>query len=101
MVVEHCYRQFGCETIHPTQKFYFNEFVANALCDNMDMIILTSNVVDAVRGQRHHWLADTLTQCSVHPSVPVLLTKDSPRKPGLYEGDRNHDQKYVLLSGES
>ena len=39
MVVERCNRQFGCETIHPTEKFNFNEFVANVLRDNMGMII--------------------------------------------------------------
>ena len=38
MVVERCYRQFGCETIHPTHKKIFNEFIANALRDNIGMI---------------------------------------------------------------
>ena len=37
MVVERWNRQFACETIHPSQKFY--EFVANVLRDNMGMII--------------------------------------------------------------
>ena len=37
VVVEHCYRPFGCETKHPTQLF--NEFVAKALRGNMGMII--------------------------------------------------------------
>ena len=40
MVVQRCNR-FGCETIHDTShiKGYFNEFVANALRDNIGMII--------------------------------------------------------------
>ena len=40
MVVERWNRRFGCETIHTSHtKVYFNEFVANALRDNMGMII--------------------------------------------------------------
>ena len=35
MVVERWNRQFGCETIYPTQKFTS----MNALCDKMGMII--------------------------------------------------------------
>ena len=32
--------RFGCETILTSHtKVYFNEFVANALCDNMGMIM--------------------------------------------------------------
>ena len=42
--------------------------------DNMGMI-MTSEVVEAVRGQKHH--ISTHTQRSVHPTVPVLPTKDS------------------------
>ena len=50
------------------------------------MIILTSEVVEAVRGQKHHISAHTLaTQCSVHPTAPVLLTKDSIRNEISYE----------------
>ena len=35
-------------------KVYFNEFVANILHDNMGMIILTSEIVEAGKGQKHH-----------------------------------------------
>ena len=40
---------------------------------------LTSEVLEAVRGQKHHLGAHfgTLTQRSVHLTAPVLLTKDS------------------------
>ena len=40
MVVERWNRQFGCEISNHTshQKVYFNELVADALRDNMDMI---------------------------------------------------------------
>ena len=33
--VQCCFRCNHGQTIHPTQKFYFNEFVANALRDNI------------------------------------------------------------------
>ena len=39
LVVKRWNRGFGCETIHPTQKFDLIEFVANVLRDNMGMII--------------------------------------------------------------
>ena len=39
MVVKGCNRQFGHETIHPTQKIYFYEFVANVLRDNIGILI--------------------------------------------------------------
>ena len=38
---------------HTHTKVYFNEFVANTLLDNIGMIILTSEVMEAVRGQKH------------------------------------------------
>ena len=34
-------------------KVSFNEFVANALGDNMGKIVLTSEVVEAFRGQKN------------------------------------------------
>jgi hypothetical protein len=43
------------------RKFYFNEFMANVLLDNMGMIILTSEVVEAVSGQKHQISAHNLT----------------------------------------
>ena len=39
MVVERCNRRFGRETIHPTEKNYFYEFVANVLRDNIGILI--------------------------------------------------------------
>ena len=38
MIVECCNSRFGRQNIHPTQKNYFNEIVANALCDNIDIV---------------------------------------------------------------
>ena len=67
------------------RKFSFNEFVANVLRDNMGMIILTFEVVEAVKGQKHHISVHTLTQHSVHPTAPLLLTKDSPRNEISYD----------------
>ena len=60
------------------QNFFFNEFAANVLRDNMGM---TSEVVEAVRGQKISYLGahfGTLIQRLVHPTAPLLLTKDSP-----------------------
>ena len=42
------------------RKFNFNEFVANVLRDNMVMLFLTFEVVEAVLGQKHHTWAHTL-----------------------------------------
>ena len=39
MVKERWNRQFGCETIHPKQKFTSMNMFQNALCDNMGMIV--------------------------------------------------------------
>ena len=41
----------------------------------MNLLQISSDVVEAVRGQKH---LDTLTHRLVHLSVPVLLTKDLP-----------------------
>ena len=59
-----------------------NEFVANVLPDDICVIIFD---LRGCRGCQWPKTSDlgahfgTLTQCSVHPSAPVLLTKDSPR----------------------
>ena len=39
MVDERCNRRFDRETIHPTHKKYFYEFVANVLRDNIGILI--------------------------------------------------------------
>ena len=46
---------------------------------------LTSKVVEAVKGKKHHISAHTLTQLSAHPSMPVLLTKDLKRNEISYD----------------
>ena len=66
MVVERWNRRFGCETT----KVYFNDSVENVLRDNMSMIIFD------LRGCGGCYRQSTV---SVHPSAPVLPTKDSPR----------------------
>ena len=73
MVVERWNRRFGCEIIHPTQKFILIKQMSCVI--TRAQLFLTSEVVEAVRGHKHH----TLTQPLVHPSAPVLLTKYSPR----------------------
>ena len=76
-LVEHWNRQFGCETIHPTQKFTPMNLLQMP-CVIREWSFMTSEVVEAVRGQKHI-LAHTLAQRLVHPTAPVLLSKDTPR----------------------
>ena len=65
MVVERCNRQFGGETIHPTKKNYFNEFVANVLRDNIGILITS---IEAVRGQTPY--SDcTLWHCGIDQTL--------------------------------
>ena len=81
LVIKHLNRRFGCETIHPTKK-YFNEFVANALRDNMVMIIFDLQGCEGCQRSKTSYLDvhfGTLTQCLVHPSVPVLLISGNSR----------------------
>ena len=77
MVVESCYRRFGFETIHSTQKFTSMKLMPCVI--TYACSFLTSEVVEAVRGQKHisaHTLA--FSKCLVHPTAPVLLTKNGP-----------------------
>ena len=83
IVVERWNRRLGCKSIHhKVTKVYFNDFVANVLSDNMGMLIFYLLGCGGCQRPKTSYLGahfETLTQCSVHPSVPVLLTKDSPR----------------------
>jgi hypothetical protein len=56
------------------RNFYFHEFAANVLRDNMCIIIFD---LQGCGGQTHHILAHT--QRLVHLTAPVLLTKVSIR----------------------
>ena len=63
-------------------KYNFNEFVANILHDNMGMIIFDLWRCGGWWRPKTSYLSahfGTLTFCSFHPSVPVLLTKDLPK----------------------
>ena len=87
MVVERCSRKFGCETIHPTQKFTSINLFQMSCLITWAWSFLNSEVVEAVRCQMSYLGAHfgTLTQQSVYPIVPVLLTKDSPRNEISYD----------------
>jgi hypothetical protein len=79
MVVKDWNRQFGCETIHPTQRFPSMNLLQMPCVITWAWAFLISEVVEVVRGQniisrRTFW---QLIQHSVHSTVPVLLTKDS------------------------
>ena len=73
------------QTIWPSNhtfhtKVYFNEFVVNALHDNMGMIIFDLCGCGGCKRPKTSYLEahfGTLTQCLIHPTAPVLLTKDS------------------------
>ena len=73
VVVKHCYRRFGCETIPPTQKFISINLLQMSCVKTWAWSFLTYDVVEAVWGQKYF---GTLTQRLVHPSAPLLLTKD-------------------------
>ena len=69
------------------RKFDFNEFVRNPLCCNMVMIIFDLQGYGGCQRPKTLYLGahfGSLIQCSVHPTVPVLLTKDSPRNEITY-----------------
>ena len=51
------------QTIHPTEKYYFCEFVANVLLGHMGMIILTSDVVKTVSASQLE--AKNISQCKL------------------------------------
>ena len=81
-------RRFVCETIHPTQTFTSMNLLQMYCVITWACIFLTSDVVEADRGQKHHISVHnlgTLTQRSVHPSVPVLFTKDLPSNEISYD----------------
>ena len=61
-VVERCNRRFGCETIHPTQNFISMNLLQMSCVITWAWAFLTSKVVEAVRGQKHHILAPPKTE---------------------------------------
>ena len=63
------------------RKFNFNELVANLLHDNTSMIIFDLQGCGGCQRPK----TSSLTQCLVHPTAPVLLTKDSPRNKISYD----------------
>ena len=60
MVVERCNRQFGCETIHLTQKFTTMNLLQMPCVITCHNHFLIFEVVKAIRGQKHHILTHTL-----------------------------------------
>ena len=74
--------QFGCETINLAKKVYFNEFVAKALHDNMGMIIFDLQGCGGCWRPKTSYLRShfgAFTHHLLHPTAPVLVTKDSSR----------------------
>ena len=62
--------------------------------------------MEAVRGQTPYsdrTLWHFLTQCLVHPTAPVLLTKDSPRHEISYAsglGENNYEISFEFIKAE-
>ena len=78
----------GIDDFHTScTKVYFNEFVANALRDNMGIIIFDLWSYGGCWRPKTYLCAHfgALTQRSVHPTAPFLLTKDSPRHEISYD----------------
>ena len=59
MVVECYYRWFVCDTIHPTQKLTSMNLLQMPCVITWVCSILTSEVAEAFRGQKHHILMRT------------------------------------------
>ena len=69
-------------------KVYFNEFEANALHDNMGVIIFDNQGCGVCQRPNTSYLGThfgTLGQSLAHPTAPALLTKDSPRNQICYD----------------
>ena len=60
MVVKCWKRRFGCETIHSTQKFTSMNFLQMPCVITWAWSFLTSEVVEADRGKKHHISAHIL-----------------------------------------
>ena len=60
MAVERCYKLYGCETIHSTQKFISMNLLQMPSMITWARSILTPEDVEAVRGQKHHISMHTL-----------------------------------------
>ena len=60
MIVKHYSRRIGSETIHPTKNCTSMNLLQMPCVIKWSWSFLTSEVVEAVRGQKHHILAHTL-----------------------------------------
>ena len=71
-------RRLHGQTIQPNRKLMSMNLFKILCVVTWAWLFLTSMVMKAVRGQKRYserTLWHTLTQCSVHPTVPVLLTR--------------------------
>ena len=72
-------RQHHGQIIHPTENLISMDLFKILCAVTWTLFFLTSNVMEAVRGQNTISLHTLWHQYSLHPSVPLLLTKDSSR----------------------
>ena len=73
MVVQRWNRQFGCETIHPTQKFTSMNLFKMPCLITQSWSFLISEVVEAVRGQKHHILHTIASMPSLLGRSQILI----------------------------
>ena len=66
IVVERWNRRFGCETLHPTQKFTLMNLLQMSRVITWAWSFLISEVVEAVRGQKHHIFSSSCSASSAY-----------------------------------
>ena len=67
---------------HASQtKLYFNEFVANVLRDNIGIVFLTSEVMEAFRGQKHTSEAKKGMKELIYGKKYLIKVFQQPQKP--------------------
>ena len=111
MVVERCNRLFGCQTIHSTQKLTSMNLLQMSCVRTWAWSFLTSEVVEAVRGQKLHFLANTLAlllnarlshvrcqfyqemRSSLHLASISRILEPSPQ--GLISSNNTKDSTYL------
>ena len=75
MEVKHWNRQFGCETIHLTQKLTSMNLLQMPMVITWTWLFLSSNVVEVLKGQKHHISAHTFSSSHSTSSAYQRFTK--------------------------
>ena len=82
MVVECWNRRFGCEIIHPTQKFTsMNLLQMSCMIIKWTWSFLTSDLMKAVRGQKHTSEAKNGMKELIYQKKYTMKVSQQPQKP--------------------